>query len=140
MVTRSIFVMALLIGVASLCAAQSSSANYTLNNSVIASAGNVSASANYSLGSTLGQPSAIGVSTSASNRLEAGFWYQRVPPLGDVTGDCVVNVLDMINIRNHLYDDVSSGDNWRYDLTGDGKINILDMLVVRNHVREMCTD
>ena len=140
MITRWILAMALLIGLASLCAAQSSSANYTLNNSVIASAGNTSISANYSLGSTLGQPSAIGESSSASNRLEAGFWYQRVPPVGDVTGDCTVNVLDMIHIRNHMYEDVSSGDNWRYDLTGDGSINVLDMLVVRNHVRETCTD
>jgi len=57
---------------------------------------------------------------------------------GDVTGDCVVNVLDMINVRNHLYEPVGSGDNWRYDLTGDGMINVLDMLVVRNNARNRC--
>jgi len=58
--------------------------------------------------------------------------------LGDVTGDCVVNVLDAINVRNHLYEPVGSGDNWRYDLNGDGMINVLDMLVVRNNARARC--
>jgi len=57
---------------------------------------------------------------------------------GDVNFDCIVNVLDMINVRNHLYDDVGSGDNWRYDLTGDGMISVLDMIVVRNNVRNRC--
>ena len=59
---------------------------------------------------------------------------------GDVTGDCVVNVLDMIGVRNHLYEDVGSGDNWRYDLTGDGMINVLDMMVVRNNARATCPE
>jgi len=140
MITRFMLAIGLVIGPASLCAAQSSGSNYTLNSCVIASAGNTSSSANYALGSTLGQPSAIGAGSSASNRLEAGFWYQRVPPPGDVTGDCTVNVLDMILVRNHLYEDAGSGDNRRYDLTGDGKINVLDMLVVRSHARETCTD
>ena len=62
-----------------------------------------------------------------------------VPPRV-LAGDCRVNVLDMINVRNHLYDDVGSGDNWRYDLTGDGMINVLDMLAVRNNVRNRCPE
>jgi len=58
--------------------------------------------------------------------------------VGDVNGDCIVNILDMIGVRNHLYEDVGSGDNWRYDLTGDGMINVLDMMVVRNNARNRC--
>jgi len=60
--------------------------------------------------------------------------------LGDVTGDCVVNVLDFIGVRNHLYDDPATGDNWRYDLNGDGNINVLNMIAVRNHVRARCPE
>jgi len=59
---------------------------------------------------------------------------------GDVTGDCIVNVLDMIAVRNHMYEDPASGDNARYDLTGDGVINVLDMIVVRNNVRNRCPE
>ena len=60
------------------------------------------------------------------------------PISGDVTGDCAVNILDVISVRNHLYQDVGSGDNWRYDLNGDGIINVLDMLIVRNNANATC--
>jgi len=135
MITRVVFAGAILVGLASVCAAQSSSANYTLTCSVVASGGNASSSAGYSLGSTLGQPSAIGCSSSPLNNLEAGFWYQKVLPPGDVTGDGVVNVLDMIAVRGHLYEDPASDPEVAcFDLTDDGKINVLDMIFVRNHL------
>ena len=135
MVTKALFAGAVLVGLASVCAAQSSSANYTLLCSVTASGGNASSSASYSLGSTLGQPSPIGLSSSPLNNLEAGFWYQKVLPPGDVTGDGAVNVLDMIAVRNHLYEDPASDPEMaRFDFTGDGKINVLDMIFVRNHL------
>jgi len=60
------------------------------------------------------------------------------PIPGDVTGDCVVNILDMIDMRNHFGQDVGSGDNWRYNLNGDGVINILDMLIIRDRLDETC--
>jgi len=58
----------------------------------------------------------------------------------EVTGDCYVNVLDMIAVRNHMYEDVATGDNWQYDLTGDGAIDILDMIAVRNELFTMCPE
>jgi len=58
--------------------------------------------------------------------------------LGDFTRDCSVNVLDLIELRNHLYDQVSTDDNWKYDLTGDGYINVLDMITLRNHLNTVC--
>jgi len=64
----------------------------------------------------------------------------RTSIFGDVTGDCHVNILDMIAVRNHLGQDVVTGDNWRYDLTDDGRINILDMLVVRDNLNMTCTE
>jgi len=60
--------------------------------------------------------------------------------LGDVNFDCVVNVLDMIIVRNHLYADVGSEDNWKYDVTGNGTINVLDMIAVRNNARNRCPE
>ena len=60
-------------------------------------------------------------------------WY--LP--GDINGDGIVNILDMIAVRNRLNQDADSGDNWQADLTGDGKINILDLIFVRNHLYTM---
>jgi len=78
-----------------------------------------------------------GVQITMDNKHTAEASYDL---LGDVTGDCVVNVLDFIGVRNHMYEDPATGDNWRYDLTGDGSINILDMISVRNHVRARCPE
>jgi len=49
----------------------------------------------------------------------------------DATGDCIVNILDLIAIRNLLGQDPSTGSNWRADVNNDGKVNILDLIVVR---------
>ena len=56
----------------------------------------------------------------------------------DVNGDCQVNVLDMILVRNHLGQAVGIGDNWRSDANRDGKINVLDMIFVRNRLGTKC--
>jgi|GEM_PF-2806199 len=75
------------------------------------------------------------------------YTFGEAPPEleGDVTGDCKVNILDMIAIRNHLNvplsgapDDCSADPNSIYDVTGDCKINILDMILVRNHLNTVC--
>ena len=44
---------------------------------------------------------------------------------GDANGDCKVNVLDLIFIRNKLNQDPSIGANKKADINQDGKINIL---------------
>jgi len=61
-------------------------------------------------------------------------WYLDA----DATGDCRVNILDMIFVRNRMYKEVSSGDNWKADLTGNGTINILDLIAVRNNLNNRC--
>lgn len=58
--------------------------------------------------------------------------------LGDATGDCRVDIMDIIYVRNRLGQSVSSGDNWRADVNQDGKINILDMIFVRNNLMTKC--
>ncbi|NQT21237.1 MAG: hypothetical protein HQ592_16130, partial [Planctomycetes bacterium] len=57
---------------------------------------------------------------------------------GDANDDCVVNILDMILVRNKLNDDPGSGDSWWVDVTEDGFINILDMIYIRNRLNDTC--
>ena len=52
----------------------------------------------------------------------------------DVTGDRRVTILDLIGVRNHLHQDVNSGNNSKYDVNEDGKINVLDLICVRNRL------
>ncbi len=60
---------------------------------------------------------------------------------GDVNNDCVVNILDLIGIRNHLNQDPTSPpQNQAYNVNGDDAINILDMIYVRNRLNDMCPD
>jgi len=57
---------------------------------------------------------------------------------GDANGDCVVNVLDLIFIRNRLNLDVASGDNAAADVNEDGRINVLDLIHVRTRLNLKC--
>ena len=73
MLVKSIFAGVFVIALASLCVAESSSENYTLQQCVIASAGVSSASGNHAAGSTAGQSTPIGESSAADTQLGAGF-------------------------------------------------------------------
>ena len=57
---------------------------------------------------------------------------------GDTNGDCMVNILDLLYVRNRLGQDPASGDNWRANVNGDGAINILDLIFVRNRLGATC--
>ena len=57
---------------------------------------------------------------------------------GDVNGDCTVNVLDLIRVRNHLNQSVATGDNCKAGVNNDGKINVLDLINVRNRLNTKC--
>jgi len=59
-------------------------------------------------------------------------------PAADVNGDCRVNVLDLIFIRNRLNADVNTDDNWKADVNQDDKINVLDLIYVRNRLNTGC--
>lgn len=75
---------------------------------------------------------AYGNTTEASKSSE--WWTIR----GDMNDDCVINVLDMIIVRNHLGQSAFSGGTWKADLNSDGRINILDLLAVRNSLGLRC--
>ncbi|NQT20767.1 MAG: hypothetical protein HQ592_13755 [Planctomycetes bacterium] len=79
----------------------------------------------------------------SENGLELQLLYNIEPPPppleGDVNGDCFVNILDMIAVRNHLNANVNSPpSNAAYDVNDDGWINVLDMLYVRNRLNDTC--
>jgi len=56
----------------------------------------------------------------------------------DVNNDCRVNILDLIEVRNHLALDPNSGDNRKADVNNDGAINLLDLLKVRDMLNAQC--
>jgi len=57
----------------------------------------------------------------------------------DANGDCTVNVLDLIFVRNRLGADPNTGDNWRANVvSGDMAINVLDLIAVRNYLGTKC--
>ncbi|HUU82808.1 MAG TPA: dockerin type I repeat-containing protein, partial [Phycisphaerae bacterium] len=66
------------------------------------------------------------------------YWPSPWPILGDTNGDCRVNILDLIFIRNKLNQPVGTGDNWKADVNEDTKINILDLIFVRNKLNTQC--
>ena len=62
------------------------------------------------------------------------------PLPGDATGDCRVDILDMLFVRCHLNDDPGVGDNWKADMNDDGRIDILDMMFVRGRLSTSCDE
>jgi len=60
--------------------------------------------------------------------------------LGDVNEDCIVNILDLIFVRNRLNKNVRKADNRKADVNKDEKINILDLIAVRNSLGTRCLD
>ena len=60
-------------------------------------------------------------------------------PNPDCNGDCKVNILDLIYVRNQLNKDPLSGDDAaKADINGDAAINILDLIYVRNKLNTRC--
>ena len=51
---------------------------------------------------------------------------------GDITGDSIVNVLDIVGIVNHILGSVLLDDTCAADYTGDSIVNVLDIVGVVN--------
>ena len=50
----------------------------------------------------------------------------------------MVNLLDLIVIRNKLNQPIDSGDNWRGDVNLDGSVDLLDLISTRNRMGKRC--
>ena len=70
------------------------------------------------------------------NTAEASKSGWNIP--GDVDASCVVNILDLLIVRDHLRMNPSAGGNWPSDVNRDGKIDILDLLFVRDRLTSRC--
>ena len=53
---------------------------------------------------------------------------------GDVTDDCIINVLDIISLVNHILGTNSLEDTCAADITEDGIVNVLDVVAMVNLV------
>jgi len=80
--------------------------------------------------SASGQETPLGAAAGARTSVE-----------GDVTGDCKVNVLDLLTIRTHFYSVPCSGVvSASADLNGDGNVNVLDLMTCRANIGNTCSD
>ena len=64
--------------------------------------------------------------------------FAKWPIPGDANRDCIVNILDLVDVRKKLGQAVDSGDNWRADVNEDGLINVLDLVAVRGKFLDRC--
>ena len=53
---------------------------------------------------------------------------------GDVNGDCRVNILDLILVRNNI----GKGSGSKADVNGDGKVGVADLVLVRERLGTRC--
>ena len=54
--------------------------------------------------------------------------------LGDVTGDGVINILDLVQIANYVLEVSTPAYECAADFTGDGTVNILDLVQIANYI------
>ncbi|MBI5055621.1 MAG: hypothetical protein HZB61_03265 [Nitrospirae bacterium] len=86
--SSTVFAAIFLLTANILHAAGQSSAHYQIPTDVISGGGGGGGSANYTVGHTTGQSTAIGESASANYKNQAGFWYTFLGiPSGDTDGD-----------------------------------------------------
>ncbi|NQT19554.1 MAG: hypothetical protein HQ592_07605, partial [Planctomycetes bacterium] len=60
------------------------------------------------------------------------------PIRGDADGNCIVNVLDMLIVRNAFLKSIYSDDNWKADVNNDTTVDVMDMLEVRDALKNEC--
>ena len=110
-----------------------SSANYSIDTDVLSGGGGECNSAGYYLWHTTGQPTAIGISSSASYTNYAGFWYTLPQPqegcyyLGDINCDDQVDISDVILVLRIALqlDNVKPCSN----INGDSGVDISDVIL-----------
>jgi len=121
------------IGVLSCPAYSAQSLNYSIDTDVLSGGGGECSSAGYYLWHTTGQPTAIGMSSSASYTNYAGFWYMLPQPqegcywLGDLNCDDNVDISDVILVlRIALQLD---GMKPCSNINGDSGVDISDVIL-----------
>lgn len=109
---------------------------YRLVTDVIDAFGGKSASDNYRIPvNSGGQSSPVGLSTSTSWGAKAGYVHTTQVDRGDVNGDGIINVGDVVFLVNYLY---RSGEEpvplEAGDITCDGIVNVGDVVYLVNYL------
>jgi hypothetical protein len=113
--------------------AEQSSANYSIDTDVLSGGGGECSSTGYYLLHTTGQPTAIGMSSSASYTNYAGFWYTLTQPqagcywLGDINCDDAIDISDVILVLRIALQ-LDSGKPCS-DINGDSGVDISDVIL-----------
>lgn len=123
---------------ASNCHAAMSSASYSIPTMTMPGGGGVMSSASYHTVSTLGQPSPLGSASSASYNYVSGFWHTlMVITMGDINGDGVVNLKDVIAVLQVVIGQLPASIILEADVDGDGHIGVPEALMVLQKVSGM---
>ena len=94
-------------------------------------------SASYSLTATLGQSSALGVSSSTSYEIESGFWQTILfTIIGDVNGDGFVDLKDVVTALQGLTGQSPAVIIKEADIDGDGYIGIGEAVMILRRIGE----
>ncbi len=120
----------------SLLNAGMSSTSYKIPTTVMSSGGNEMSSANFSMVSTLGQPTALGHGSSGNYTIESGFFYTLILTiaLGDVNGDGVVNLADVIEVLQVATGQTVESIFLEADIDGDGQIGLVEAIMALRKV------
>jgi hypothetical protein len=134
-----IFAAFVVPGPAATTFAMSTSANFTLEQTVVSSGGGPSLSAGYRSETTIGQPSPLGVSSSSSFTTLAGFWQQLVELIapGDVNGDGRIDLQDAIMALQILSNSPVSGVQLDADTNNDQAIGAPEAIFILQEVGSM---
>jgi hypothetical protein len=54
--------------------------------------------------------------------------------LGDVSGDGIINILDLVQVVNYILNVSTPEYECAADFTGDGTVNILDLVQIANYI------
>ncbi len=76
---------------------------------------------------TLGQPSPVVDSNSATYALQSGFWHFFVQ-LGDINGDGIIDLTDVIRVLQVVTDQSADQIYKQADINGDGKIGLQELV------------
>lgn len=128
LVTQTVLLCLLFSG----ASAEMSSTSFIISTTAMSSGGNIMSSDNFSMASTLGQPSPHGNAASAGFNIDAGFWYTLLLTIavGDVNGDGAVNLEDVIMTLQIVTGQTMESIYMEADADGDSRIGVAEAIMI----------